>query len=185
MSDSPRAVSRNLQLHLCPEWPTMFWLPEGIVTILDRQVSSTREAGHRAFRRDIVGFLVLERAPLGAADIASMIERYRRLVGPVGPGRRPEDRSLMVVLPSPISLRIDVLVERVRKSGMRAYRHDLVGALILADRRLAKEKLERHFLDYRDATAQRAARGGFLLERVLLAEHPMRGPRPSPMKRRK
>lgn len=63
-----------------------------------------------------------------------------------------EERPIGISLPIPLSRRLDLLVERAEQAGARAYRKDILGALILAAPETPEELLDL-FSRYRTATA--------------------------------
>jgi hypothetical protein len=156
----------------------MYWVPKQVIEALDLNVRALRQAGHTAYRKDVVGLQVLRRAPSTVAGLREIIYPYRQLCPP--PMRsRGALRPLMVVLPAPISLKIDALVERTRESGDVFFRHDLVGGLALANR-LPNASLEEDFLAYSRGKAADARVPGLPLSRVLLDRAPMQGRRALP-----
>ena|ERR1700741_1234570 len=79
-----------------------------------------------------------------------------RKLDPSQPLRDTEERPIGVAVPVPLSRRLDLLVRRAEAAGARAFRKDLVAALILAAPEEPEELLEL-FLRYRKATAADAA----------------------------
>jgi hypothetical protein len=63
-----------------------------------------------------------------------------------------EERPIGISLPLPLSKRLDLLVERTERAGARAYRKDILAALILAAPETPEELLDL-FSRYRTATA--------------------------------
>lgn len=105
-------------------------LPPAVVNRLDALVHSLRAQGLLARRKDVVGLLVLYRVPRGAAGLGRIIETYLSGFAAVRRGRAGMV-SLTLTLPSPVSLRIDLVVDSVRQLGLTVYRQDLVGALVM------------------------------------------------------
>jgi hypothetical protein len=171
-----RLISRRRLLHKCDAWPTMQWVPQEVLDELDAMVGSLRLAGEIAYRKDVLGLLILSRAPTTTAALRRVVARYQRHSAPALKGRR-EGKSLMVTLPSPVSLRLDALVDLVRDSGDRCFRHDVVGALILY-RQPSDRALVQLLRDYHGATAEHCAVPGTPLRRVLLGNTPAQGRRP-------
>jgi hypothetical protein len=64
-----------------------------------------------------------------------------------------EERPIGISLPVPLSKRLDLLVERAERAGARAYRKDILAALILAAPEDPEELLDL-FSRYRRATAE-------------------------------
>jgi hypothetical protein len=80
------------------------------------------------------------------AKLEPLIEPYQLLRAKAGLGRGRSD-SLMLTLPSPISRRLDFLVEQLRVDYGRVFRQDVVGALIMTE--TPKDAGQRLFPDYR------------------------------------
>lgn len=70
-----------------------------------------------------------------------------------------EERPIGISLPVPLSKRLDLLVERAERAGARAYRKDILAALILAAPEDPEELLDL-FSRYRRATAAEASFAG-------------------------
>lgn len=68
------------------------------------------------------------------------------------PLRESEERPIGVSVPTPLSRRLDQLVELAEDTGLRVYRKDLVAALIFAAPETAAE-LSKLLLDFRTAKA--------------------------------
>jgi hypothetical protein len=125
----------------------------------------------------VIGLLVLRELPRNDAARLTMVETYQRTHPPTFKGRRGTS-GLMVRIPSPISLRIDSVIGRVRALGLRAYRQELVGALI--DQRMPStpRALVVSFDRYRRANAGNAALPRQPRNQVLHLQRPNPGPRP-------
>jgi hypothetical protein len=80
--------------------------------------------------------------------------------------RDVEERSIGVSLPVPVSKRLDRLVELTETEGVRVFRKDLVGALLLAATDDPKA-LAALLTKYRTATAGDAALSGEPVAEVL------------------
>jgi hypothetical protein len=76
-------------------------------------------------------------------------------IDPARPLQETEERPIGVSLPVPLSRRLDLLVERAERAGARAYRKDILAALILAAPE-SSEELLKLFTRYRKATAGEA-----------------------------
>jgi hypothetical protein len=90
--------------------------------------------------------------------------------------RDTEERPIGVSLPIPLSRRLDLLVERAERAGARAYRKDILAALILAAPESPDELLEL-FSRYRRATAGEASLAGQPRAAVLKLERSRPGRR--------
>lgn len=93
------------------------------------------------------------------------------------PLRHAEERAIGVAVPRPLSERLDLLVEVLEDAGHRAYRKDLVAALILEAPESASE-LEGLLRRYRTAKAGAAAIGPASRDRVLGGRPASPGRRP-------
>lgn len=98
---------------------------------------------------------------------------------PTRPLRETEERPIGVSVPTPLSKRLDRLVELAESAGARAYRKDLVAALILAAPE-SPEELLRLYMQYRTATAADAGIGQEPDAAVLQLQRPKPGRRPRP-----
>ena len=154
----------------------MQWVPPSVINRLDRGVMMLRARGLVASRKDVVGLLALHCAPATAAARGEVVAAYQRKNAPSRSGRR-ERKALMVHLPSPISLRIDAMVEEIRDTGLVAYRHDVVGALAL-ECFPKSERLPELFQTYRAAKAGDSPFAGVPARRLLSSTPPRQGPRP-------
>lgn len=105
--------------------------------------------------------------------------RMARAASPID-ARRPlrdcPEMAVGVSLPLPVSRRLDLLVERLEAEGNRAYRKDLVGALILAAPESGSD-LEELVRRYRRAVARDARVAGDAAA-VLDGSRPKPGRRP-------
>ncbi len=101
----------------------------------------------------------------------------REDVNPNRPLRETEERSIGVSVPLPLSRRLDLLVKRAERAGARAYRKDIVAALILAAPEEPEELLQL-FTRYRTATAADAGLADEPGATVLRLQRPKPGRRP-------
>lgn len=160
----------------CPRWPTMQWLPHEPVEILDTALGMLGGKGFTTTRVEAVCALVLDCSPKDPSlldDLRSYKTRHRSIRR-----SRIELRGvpLMLRMPSPITLRLDLLVEIISLETQRVYRHELVGTLITRGRDdLAR--LEEACGVYRQAKARQAKVSGRSLGLVLSQERPSPGAR--------
>lgn len=171
---SPTALT---QLPDCPSWATMQWVPFPVMTRLDRNVQTLRKAGCAAWRADVVGARVLVCPMSNANELAAQIEKYRRQHARAltSGGART---ALMLRLPSPVSLRIDAIVADVRKLGLPAYRHEVIGTLTLQHEPNGKGQLVSSFNTYREARVKDLVVPEAPLHALLESAPPEQGPRP-------
>lgn len=157
----------------------MYWLPTQVLELLDGLVRDLAEEGSPSSRAEVIAALVLSFDP-ETESLEDSITRYRVKFTPTIPRRprSPESRPLSLKLPSPITLRIDGLVDLLRREGEKAYRHQILGALILdcEENAVAVQGLCQEF---RKADAGKAAIPGLPLSRVLSLSRPGPGARPS------
>jgi len=152
----------------------MQWLAGPVVRRLDRLVAGLHREGLDVRREEVVAALVLNWSDYSPDGLFQLILPFKKKHAPP---RRQSQRGKPVVLhlPSPITLRIDALVEIAREMGT-VYRHELVGALIMAakqDSRWLKGVVE----SYSAATAADAVPHGVSPSKVLDLKPPSPGPR--------
>jgi hypothetical protein len=137
---------------------------------LDRLVLSLSKAGRPARRRDVVGLVTLYGQLASSEELADSILAYR--VAKLGHPERP----VMLLLPAPISLRIDGLVSEVCELGSRVFRRDLIGALIW-DRANDPGTLDRDFDTYLRTPVRNVEFDAEPHGAVLKVRRPSAGPR--------
>ena len=155
----------------------MQWVPPPVMTRLERNVGALRKLGCMAWRADIVGARIFSCPPPDATELAAQLEEYRRQhARALQPrGRRA---ALMLRIPSAVSLRLDAMVAGVRDLGMPAYRHEVVGVLIVRHEPKDKEELVGSFNTYREARVEDLVVPGVPLRVLLGAVPPAQGSRP-------
>jgi hypothetical protein len=169
-------ISPKKPLSLCPEWATMQWLAKPIVAHLDALVIAVRRQGSPVRRNDVAAALILNQTAISPEGLWEIIQPYRAKFVPPRGKRLGGAIPVILLLPSPISLRLDGLVEEARKMS-HAYRHDLLGALILSAP-TEPNSLEAACQRYRQAAAENAVVPGQAKRRVLRLATPDPGPRP-------
>lgn len=166
------------RLRDCPPWPTMQWLPHEPLKVLDRCLELLGEAGFSTTRVELVCALILNCDP-GDPSLLEDIQAYKARYRSTRPPReRPKGVPLMLRMRSPVTLRLDLLVEIISEASQRTYRHELIGTLI---ERASEDtpQLEVACLAYRGARAGQAAVPGRSRLRVLTQERPKPGARSS------
>ena len=155
----------------------MCWLPSAVLTTLDGLVSALGQSGYASNRAEVISALALRCDP-STMDLRAMVKLYKATHTPAVPRRPrpPSSRPLAMKLPSPISLRIDGLVEELRRSGERSYRHQVIGSLIAGCEEDAAT-LEALCEAFRQAEASAAALPGQPQRRVLSLAKPPPGAR--------
>jgi len=161
-------------LRACPQWSTMQWLSLAAMTRIDTATKRLAKSRH-ASRQDLVGVLVMYCAPEEPTALWGLLDPYLR--GNRAAKGKGSHQALMTKLPSPVSLRLDGLVERAREVGT-AYRQDLVGALAMKAVP-AENRLVELFDAYYAATAGQAALAGTSPHAVLARKAPKPGRRAS------
>jgi len=175
---SPADLTPGRPLLRCPKWPTMQWLPQPVIDRLGRLVDELTACGFKASRGEVICSLVLGCDPT-RVDLEQRLYAYK--VQPFNHQERQHpprahSRPLALKLPSPITLRIDGLVRAIRDKGGSAYRHELIGALIMdAPNDLAD--LKGLCRDFRRAPASKAVIPGQPKRWVLSTERPSPGAR--------
>jgi hypothetical protein len=135
----------------CPRLPTTQSLAVSDARILAALVVRARLNRREVTRQEIVGSFVLLLAPTDG-------ERLRLLLQETGVATEPYSAPsrLMMRLPSPVSHRLNFLVDAVQMQGRPTTRGALVGALLRRHRSLAALRLV-HLLDeYLGSSAGRA-----------------------------
>jgi hypothetical protein len=154
----------------------MQWLPQKPFDTLARCLRELEEDGFTTTRVELVCALILacnSSDPSLLAGLRSYKASYSR-ARPLG--RRARGVPLMLRMPSPITLRLDLLVKSLSTSDQRIYRHELIGTLIgraVEDLRLT----EAACLTYRKAQARAAAVPGYPRREVLTRDRPRPGAR--------
>jgi hypothetical protein len=164
------------QLRNCPRWPTMQWLPRETIEVLDRCLRILVEEGANTTRVELVCSLVLDCTP-DDPSLAEELRVYKARYGRARPLRKNlRGVPLMLRMPSPITLRLDLLVDLFRRRGQRTYRHEVIGTLI-SSAPSDLSRLEKACVSYRRAQAKHAGVQGHPLRRVLTQERPRPGAR--------
>jgi hypothetical protein len=184
----PRVHQISDRLTDFPQWPTMLSLTPLVVDWLDDLVllSAQGSSGPGGTRQEVVAGLILD-AP---EEVGRLIElavdlrsaAFGGLPLTSDPYRTPPRRRITFPLPSPVSLRLDRLVNRVRRESMPATRSALVVGLIneLREGRTREEQqkeLEKLIALARISDAQRAKLKGERRTTVLAADPPDSGRR--------
>lgn len=172
----PALLSPKKPLVKCPKWPTMQWLAKPVVRRLDALVANLQSKGWPSGRNEVTGTLVLAQEAPSAVALWEVIRPYKEKFAPPNRRRAPGAIPVTLLLPSPISLRVDGFVEIARQLDS-AYRHDIIGALIMSAPDDA-EWLEAAYGRYREAEAGHAVVPGQARGRVLRRVTPEPGPRP-------
>lgn len=163
-------------LSRCPQLPTTQSLSAAHAGMLDRLVIRLRMQGRPATRQDVIGLLILFECPEDAASILSLLRS--------APSRRSEvdgaAARLMMRLPSPVSLRLNAIIDVVQREGPRVTRRDIVSALIRRHYRMAPSGLTSRFDAYTTAVAAHAVTSTAPPEAVLSRDRPRPGRRPMP-----
>jgi hypothetical protein len=172
-------MHRTQPLLHCPQWPAMFALPEPVDALLVAAADAARaHSGWDVYRKHLVGALVMCRAPQTADELSAL---FRDFASTTRFGSSPPSlprKNVTIVLPAPVSHRIDLLVNLAgRPGGERVLRRGLVSALVtmrLPDDVAAILALVH---DYLACTAADARVPGWPLRRVLEPESPKPGRR--------
>lgn len=154
----------------------MNWLPNKPAEALDKVRESLARDGFTTTRVELVCALVLDCNPEDAS-LAEGLRAYKAQHRQIRPPREQlRGVPLMLRMPSPITLRLDLLVSFLSDRGPRIYRHELIGTLVT---RASKDlpQVELACRRYRKAKARAAAVPGFKLKQVLAQERPRPGAR--------
>lgn len=169
------AVTPKMQLRECDRWPTMQWFGIPVRKRLDELVGVLHDSGIPARRSGVVGALVLGWDDPSAEGLWDLIRPFKVEHATPHKRRRGGGVPIKLRLPSPISLRVDGLVAIARRIAP-VYRHELLGALIMADS-VDPSTLEEHWFSYWNAKVEAAAIPGLNKRFVLSEETPEPGPR--------
>jgi hypothetical protein len=171
---------------MCPEWPTSHTLPRVVVVALERAMVSLRAGGVPARLQDILGIAVVVLAPETPEELIALMTKphaqLKATVAALPPGRYQRalgspDEQLMVRLPSPVTLRLNALVDQLQSVGFRTTRRQVVSALALHRIPRDREGLLNAFELYRTATAGAAGVKGRPVSEVLSLTRPKPGRR--------
>lgn len=173
----------------CPEWPTSHTLPHVVVARLERAMWRLRGTSRPARRQDVLAIAIMYFAPVEpSALMVTMTTPHRALKGtaaqlPTGRYRRTlveSNEQLMVWLPSPVTLRLNALVDQLHMEGFRATRRQVVTAIVLHCLPDKASVLAAAFDRYLGAPASAARVAGRPLREVLSLDRPLPGRRPMP-----
>lgn len=176
-----RAPQPTDELKDCPQWSTMLALTDPALKRLDAMVRKTwrSDAGVGARRKDVLSGLILHAPEAPSALVRLAVDvRHPKYAGTSAPatriGKIARER-LVVTLPSPVSLRLNLLVHLARSEGHSAHRANLVIGLIWTGPTTIKA-ITKLAHDGRNWTAAQAALASGPVGAVLTSRHPNPGP---------
>lgn len=176
----------------CPPWPTSHTLPRSVVAHLELATERLVAAGREALLQDVLALIIMFFAPGTSEDLIELLRKPHVDLGSSAAdlrrGRdkcrlRPDTEQLMLWLPSPVTLRLNCLVDSVQKTGVRTTRRQVVSALVLHCLP-GDEKLVEAFDALPTTPAKAATVDGQPQRRVLSLERPKPGRRPMEKTRR-
>lgn len=180
-------LSPDLPLPLCPELPTQHTLPRAAVERLEFALWRVRGTGRAARAQDIVGLLILFYLPEQPRRLVELLTRphsaLRSSVAelPTGRYRRAltkDSEQIMLRLPSPVTHRLNGLINSAHDLEFRTSRRHVVSAAALHCIPQSTKELADALDQYREAPA-RAARLPFeSLDYILDPRPPNPGRRP-------
>jgi hypothetical protein len=188
MQTSSRRVLPDRSLLRCPEWPTSHTLPRPVVARLDRAMWQLRGAGLPARRQDVLGIAITFFAPTDPGQLLSLLTRPHHLLRgtvaglPTGRHRGSlveNSEQIMVWLPSPVTLRLNALVDQLHDVDFAASRRQVVSAVVLHSLPTRAGPLAEAFDRYRTAPARAARVPGRPLREILTLDRPKPGRRPT------
>jgi len=148
-----------------------------VMVRLEGNVRALKKSGCAAWRADVVGARILAAPPPGPTELAVQLERYReKHHKALKPGGRRA--ALMLRIPSAVSLRLDTMVTAVRETGLAAYRHEMIGVLILEHEPKGAQALVDRFNEYRQARVEDLVAPEASISDLLEVVPPEQGPRP-------
>lgn len=183
----PQNLSRSLRLHECPQWATQHTLPRPVVVAVERTMWVLRAAGRPARRQDVVGLAIISFAPDDPVALRRLLVRPHPELGctvaDLPTGRyahtlRANTEQVWLRLPSPVSLRLNLLVENVQALGFATTRRQVLSAVVLHGLSRDRRRLQAAFDAYIAAPAEVAAVTGRPLNDVLGSAPPRPGRRP-------
>ncbi len=183
----PKLLPANQSLWDCPKWPTSHTLPRPVVVVLEHAVRGLGAAGISARMQEVLGIVILVFAPDDPKELRQLMlkphPQLKACVADLPAGRYRRRRGsgteqLMVRLPSPVTLRLNLLVQVLHDSGFPASRRQVVSAVALHALPTRPAPLVEAFEQYRAATAGKAAVTGHPRKAVLSLQPPPPGRRP-------
>lgn len=180
-------VAPNKRLADCPLWPTSHTLPREVTAHLEWWMWRLRGTGRSARVQDVLGLTILFFAPEDAVSLIRLMNRphvaLRGTVAelPTGRHRRglsPHSEQLMMWLPSPVTLRLNLLIEVVHDRKVRTTRRQMVSALVLHAIPTSLPRVCEAYDRFPDVQARQAAVAGLPTGRVLSLSKPKPGRRP-------
>jgi hypothetical protein len=170
-----------VRLRECESWDTTHVVRAAVLRNLDVAIFRLWRAQRFVTRAEVIGMLVIVRAPIDLRELKKLANRPHQ---DLRPGRDPTaenpKRSMTVPLPSPVSLRLDVLVRILQLEGVRTNRRRLLSSLIVHELPSSRKRLVEACDRYRDAQAGDAIVPGVPASAVLTTVRPLPGRRPLP-----
>lgn len=182
-------VPRQTLLTRCELWPTQHTLPTTALHLLDELAGELTSHGRNATRQEVLAAIVVHRAPVRLDALLVLLRRpHPALGGPafaLPPGRRKGrvalgNQQVMMRLPSPVTRKLDYLLDVVQHAGYPLTRRQLVCALVFHRRPPLGRANLRLYLQYCNTEAREAAVTGRPLAAVLSLEPLPPGRRPMP-----
>lgn len=173
----------------CEPWPTQHTLPTAVLGLLDTLAGELTSHGRKATRQEVLAAIVIHRAPGRAEELLALLRRPHPVLGgpavALPPGRRngrvaQGNQQVMMRLPSPVTRKLDYLVDVVQHAGYPLTRRQLVCALVVHRRPAPGRGNLRLYTQYCNTEAGEAAVTGRPLAAVLSLEPLPPGRRPMP-----
>jgi hypothetical protein len=182
-------VQRRQLLTRCKPWPTQHTLPTVVLDLLDQLAAELTSHGRKTARQDVLAAIVVHCAPDRAEALVALLRRpHPALGGPalaLPPGHAngrvaSGNQQILMRLPSPVTRKLDYLLDIVQHAGYSLTRRQLVCALVVHKRPAPGRANFRLYTRYCNTEARQAAVAGRPLAAVLSLERLPPGRRPMP-----
>jgi hypothetical protein len=190
MAPSTPQVPHTRPLLRCPIFPTTHTLPSAVTAQLDAALFKLHSRGRPARPEDLVSLTVVSFTPDSPKKLMQLMTKPHPALGgtvallPTGKYRgtlRPPSEQLMLRLPSPVTWRINTLLDALYDSqNFRASRRQLVSAAVLHCMPTTAPALATAWDNYLVTPASAAVVKGRPVAHVLNRRPPKPGRRPLP-----
>jgi hypothetical protein len=127
----PFLLDPAIPLHECEPWDTTHAVRAAVRARLDIAAFRLQMAQRFVTRADLIGMLVTVCAPTDPKALKVLVQRPHPALRPSHDASENPKLSMTVRLPSPVSLRLDVLVRILQREGVGSDRRRLLSSLIV------------------------------------------------------